>query len=176
VAGPAVLDLGTSELSPCTVVLINGRMVFMAAQTPAHGHLTDSLGNGHVVLDLAVTFLTDDSSENMTFVAEVHEVREVVDLYPRDDFTALVVADQFLELGTTLCAHATFSVAVHADPRAGHMGMDGASRSGVAVLTVDLQLTSMKHVRIVDGLLKQLIMIDRSVCHVLIIIIPIGIR
>ena len=71
-------------------------MVLMAVQTPAHGHFTDSLGNGHVILNLAVAFLTGDTTADMALVAEVHEVREVVDLDPWDDFTTLVIADQFL--------------------------------------------------------------------------------
>ena len=80
VTGPAVFELGPSQLCAGAVVFIDLGMAFVALEAPAHVELADSVRHCHVRLNLAMTFLALHASAHVALVAEVNEVGEVVDL------------------------------------------------------------------------------------------------
>src|ERR1043166_6934108 len=127
------------------------RVRAMAPQAPAHGQWRLLLDALHP-FDAAVTRLALDARDHVLTVVEVDEVRQVVDLRPRDRPREGDQLLQLLEIGRLFLEHA---VTVHADVRGRYAGMAARARAEMAVEARHAKIAGVSLVRERDRLRRR---------------------
>ena len=97
-AGQAVFQLCPPQGRACAIVFVDLGVVLVAVETPTHLEGVDPLGHCHLLGHVAVALSALNTAANVALVTEVDEVREIVNLLPRDGLARLVEGRELLEL------------------------------------------------------------------------------
>lgn len=126
----------------------------MAVQTPAHRKRLDLLDADHLV-DPAMARRASDASRQMSAMIEIDEIGELVDVNPGN---GLVLGEALANRQNLGAIGSHLGVAVHAHLRGGHGSKGRALHRGMAIATIEPEVSSVKLMTVLDRL-------DGTVAH-----------
>jgi hypothetical protein len=125
--------------------------VAMAIEAPLHGQRLGLKHEGHLV-DLAVAGGATDTLIHVDAVIEIYEIRQPVDLYPRNRFIGAVALAHWFKISGILKQN---RMAIHTGLGRGNSGLRGSFDPAVTVATVDAIVTGMMFVAELDRLIAD---------------------